>query len=170
MGNNMTALRRLRKALVRGMILGLAAALLAGASGVPVGAATSEMVVVDRHTGLASSGYDPVAYFTDGAARLGLATIEASVAGVVWRFRNAGNRAAFLDDPDVYAPRFGGYDPLGLARGVALPGDPRLWRLVGGRLYLFYTSESKSEFSADAERGAAEAERQWPAVQLTLIP
>ena len=31
----------------------------------PLGAATSERVVNDPHTGLAISGFDPVAYFTD---------------------------------------------------------------------------------------------------------
>jgi hypothetical protein len=170
MGNNMTALRRRRK-LVHVTILGLvAAAALAGPFVRRTSAATSELVVVDRHTGLAISGYDPVAYFTDGAARPGMAFVEASFAGTVWRFRSTGNRAAFLNDPDIYAPRFGGYDPLALARGVAVPGDPRLWLLSGGRLYFFYGPENKAKFSADAEQGAAEAERRWPAVQLTLAP
>jgi hypothetical protein len=31
----------------------------------PIGAATTERVVVDRNSGLAISGFDPVAYFTD---------------------------------------------------------------------------------------------------------
>jgi hypothetical protein len=39
--------------------------------------------------------------------------------GTTWRFRNEGNRAAFAADPDVFLPRFGGYDPVALARGVA---------------------------------------------------
>ena len=34
-------------------------------AGGEVRAATTERVVVDRHTGLAISGYDPVTYFTD---------------------------------------------------------------------------------------------------------
>ena len=33
--------------------------------------------------------------------------------GAIWRFRNEGNRAAFAADPEVYMPRFGGYDPVG---------------------------------------------------------
>ena len=44
-----------------------------------------------------------------------------------------------MADPDVYMPRFGGYDPVGVARGVAVPGDPRLWLIADERLYLFYS-------------------------------
>jgi hypothetical protein len=167
----MTALRPPRKPLVRGMVLGMVmASLTAGLVQLPADAATSELVVVDRHSGLAIGGYDPVAYFTDAAARPGLAPFEANLGGTVWRFRNEGNRAAFLEDPDVYAPRFGGYDPTGVARGVAVPGDPRLWLISGGHLYLFYRSENKAEFATDSEQKAAEAERRWPAVEMTLAP
>ena len=73
--------------------------------------------MVDRNSGLAISGFDPVAYFIDGAASLGKGEFEASFAGAVWRFRNEGNRGAFMADPDIYMPRFGGYDPIGVARG-----------------------------------------------------
>ncbi len=34
-------------------------------------AATTERIVADRHTGLAISGFDPVAYFTDAVPRMG---------------------------------------------------------------------------------------------------
>ena len=41
-------------------------------------------------------------------------------------------------DPDVYMPQFGGYDPLGVARGVAVAGNPNVWLIAGERLFLFY--------------------------------
>ena len=87
--------------------------------------------MVDRHTGLAIYGFDPVAYFTERQADAsGRATSSYRHAGAVWRFRNEGNRGAFAADPEVYMPRFGGYDPVGVARGVATPGDPRVWVVV----------------------------------------
>ena len=116
-----------------------------------VRAATTELIVVDRNSGLAISGFDPVAYFVDGVATPRQGRLEASFAGAVWRFRNEGNRAAFMADPEVYMPRFGGYDPVGVARGVAVPGDPRLWVLFGERLYLFSTPEGRERFVADAD-------------------
>jgi len=144
----------------------LAGAALAG----PLAAATSEHLVIDRHTGLAISGFDPVAFFVDADAIQGKGTFEYAFAGAVWRFRNEGNRAAFAADPGVYMPRFGGYDPVGVARGVGVPGDPRLWLIADGRLYLFYTPAARAAFG-DNPKGVVEAaERNWPAVQLTLSP
>jgi hypothetical protein len=67
-------------------------------------------------------------------------------------------------------PRFGGYDPLAIARGAAVPGDPRIWLIAGERLYLFYSAENKAAFAADQASAVAEADRQWPAVLLILSP
>jgi hypothetical protein len=134
------------------------------------GAATTEQVVVHHRTGLAIAGFDPVAYFVDGAAELGVQEFEYPFGGAVWRFRNEGNLAAFVADPEVYVPRFGGYDPVGVARGVAVQGDPRVWLMVGERLYLFYSTEARTTFAGDIEELLATAERRWPAVQLTLSP
>jgi hypothetical protein len=133
-------------------------------------AATTELLVVDRYSGLALNGFDPVAYFVDKAAAMGSETLEYPFAGAVWRFRNEGNRAAFMADPEVYMPRFGGYDPVAVARGVPIPGDPRLWLIVDDRLYLFFTPGARDGFADDAERIAAAADRRWPEVRLTLSP
>src|SRR5262245_43101380 len=99
-GNTMTAARQRRKPLIPA--LAGVFALAAWLAPVPLGAATTEYVVVDRNTGIAISGFDPVAYFTDGAPLVGRAAYEFAYAGTVWRFRNEGNRAAFEADPDIY--------------------------------------------------------------------
>jgi hypothetical protein len=172
-GKTMTAPRRQRKL----RSLGLAAAFMTAGVAISglvqpamIRAATTEQLVVDRNSGLAIGGFDPVAYFIDGVASLGKGDFEASFAGAVWRFRNEGNRGAFMADPDIYMPRFGGYDPIGVARGVAVAGDPRLWTLFGERLYLFSTPEGRDLFTGDAERLITTAERKWPSVKLTLSP
>jgi hypothetical protein len=134
----------------------------------PAGAATTERVVVDRHSGLAINGFDPVAYFTDSRALPGKDEFECPFAGAVWRFRSEGNQAAFAADPDVYAPRFGGYDPVGVARGVPLPGNPRFWLIQGDRLYLFSSAEARDEFVRDSELAITIADRTWPSIQRTL--
>jgi hypothetical protein len=87
-------------------------------------AATDERTVVNSRTGLAISGFDPMVFFTDGKAEFGRPDMELSLGGAVWRFRNEGNRAAFSEHPDVYMPRFGGYDPVAIARGTSMPGPP----------------------------------------------
>jgi hypothetical protein len=168
----MAAPRRVRKPAAPAATLLFALLALFGllASGLPVGASTTELIVTDRNSGLAIHGFDPVAFFVDGAPRLGKGEFEYRHADVVWRFRNPGNLAAFAADPDVYAPRFGGYDPIALGRGVPLPGDPRIWTIAGKRLYLFHTDENKAAFAEDAERAAEAADEAWPVVQRTLSP
>jgi hypothetical protein len=124
-------------------------------------AATTERVVTDRHTGLAIYGVDPVAYFTDKRPVVGRAEFEFRFAGAIWRFDNEGNRAAFMADPKIYMPRFGGYDPVGIARGVPTPGYPQLWAIVKDRLYLFYAADARAAFLANPPAAIAAAEARW---------
>src|ERR1700704_2866564 len=142
-----------------------------GAPGFPSSAAeaaTTERVIVNRYTGLAIEGFDPVAYFVDARPLIGLPDFEASQAGVVWRFRNEGNRASFVAHPDIYGPQFGGYDPIDLARGVTYAGNPRFWLISGQRLYLFGREESRDAFAADPKRSLLDASARWPAIERNL--
>ena len=131
-------------------------------------ASTTERVVVNRYSGLAIAGFDPVAYFTDSIAVQGLPDYEAREGGAVWRFRNEGNRASFVAHPEIYGPQFGGYDPVDLGRGVTLAGNPRFWVVAGQRLYLFGREENRDAFAADPERFLKEATARWPAVERGL--
>ena len=131
-------------------------------------AATTQLVVADRFTGLAIAGFDPVSYFTDARALPGDAAYELSKEGVIWRFRNEGNRASFAAHPEIYGPQFGGYDPVDVARGVAYPGNPQFWLVVDQRLYLFGREESRDAFAATPERYLRDARKAWPALQDTL--
>jgi hypothetical protein len=99
---------------------------------------------------------------------IGQQDYEASQAGAVWRFRNEGNRAAFIAHPEIYGPQFGGYDPVDIARGVTVAGNPRFWLISGRRLYLFGREQTRDAFSADAVRLLQEASQRWPALQQEL--
>jgi hypothetical protein len=166
----MTAWRRWRKRQLRGcagLILALGAAFVAGYPLV-LRAATTERVVVDRHTGLAIYGVDPVTYFTNRKPVMGRAEFEYRHAGAVWRFDNEGNRAAFIADPDVYMPRFGGYDPVGIGRGVSAAGFPGLWAVFDQRLYLFYSDAARHAFVANPTSVIAAAVARWAEVRSEL--
>jgi hypothetical protein len=158
----MTAARQQRKSpFVFRLLLGVA---VAGSIVTPVGAiaATDNQLAVNADTGLAISGFDPVAYFTEGKALFGLPDFELNVDGAVWRFENEGNRGAFEKHPEVYAPRFAGYDPVAIGRGRSVPGHPLFWVVVGQRLYFFYSERTRSAFLADPGRIIDTAERKWP--------
>ena len=137
-------------------------------SGLPARAATTERVVVNRFSGVAIEGFDPVAYFVDGTAEQGRPEFEANLWGAVWRFRNEGNRASFLAHPEVYGPQFGGYDPVDVARGVAYAGNPRIWLVSDRRLYLFGREESRDAFAAAPAAVLGEARKRWTVLQSEL--
>jgi len=150
-------------ALIR-LLVGLLAGIWITGSGLPAEAATTERVVVNRFTGVAIQGFDPVAYFVDGEAVQGTAEFEANLWGAVWRFRNEGNRASFLAHPEVYGPQFGGYDPADIARGVTVAGNPRFFVIAAQRLYLFSREANRDAFAADPERFLYEVGKRWPAL------
>ena len=163
----MTASRRARKrsvwpVLTLGLVIGVCALSPA------LRAATTERIVVDRHTGLAIYGIDPVAYFTERKPVAGREEFEHRFAGAVWRFDNEGNRAAFIAHPSVNMPRYGGYDPVGIARGVSTAGYPDLWVVYGERLYLFYTAEARQTFIGDPAVVIASASARWAEVKSEL--
>jgi hypothetical protein len=161
--------RKSRQAIVAaaGVAVVLAAGL--GLASVAIGAATTEMVVVNRHTGLAIDGFDPVAYFVDAMPKEGRAELELRSGGATWRFHNEGNRAAFAAAPAVYAPRFGGHDPMAVARGAAAAGHPQLWLIARQRLYLFYSVEARAAFAQHPDGAIDAAERHWPQVRAALV-
>ncbi len=133
-------------------------------------AATTELVISDPLTGIALYGFDAVAYFVDGEAREGLAGFELKYAGLVWRFRNEGNRAAFTGRPGDYMPRFDGYDPLGVARGVAASGYPSLFVIHDNKMVLFMSEENRKAFLASPNETLDAAEAAWPNVVQKLVP
>jgi hypothetical protein len=167
----MTAPRQERKGQRPGIAFIIALASLVAISfglAIAARASTTERVVVNRFSGLAIDGFDPVAYFADARPERGSEAFEASQAGAVWRFRNESNRASFVAHPDIYGPQFGGYDPIDLARGVAVAGNPRFWLVSGQRLYLFAREQSRDDFAANPGDALRNATSRWPTLKQTL--
>jgi hypothetical protein len=163
----MTGARQQRKLVWAGLTLGLTLFATVSASE-PLFAAPDEPLAVDDRTGLALSGFDPVAYFANARARVGRPEVELRFDGTVWHFLNEGNRAAFAEHPEVYTPRFGGYDPVAIARGASVPGHPLYWLVSGERLYLFYNDEARAAFLADPGGILERAAHKWPEVPRSI--
>jgi hypothetical protein len=140
----------------------------AGLRGFAAHAATTERVVINRFSGLAIEGFDPVAYFVNREPVMGSPDFEASQGGAVWRFHSEGNRASFVAHPEVYGPQFGGYDPVGVARGVTFAGNPRFWAIADERLYLFGLEVHRDQFAANPEGFLPAAQARWPKLEQSL--
>ena len=59
--------------------------------------------------GLAVKGYDVVAYFTMGKPVKGNKSFTYEWKGARWRFSSRQHLEAFKEDPQRYAPQYGGY-------------------------------------------------------------
>ena len=123
--------------------------------------AKSHAINVDGR-GVMLRGYDPVAYFTDGKPTQGVATFTASHNGATYHFANAANRDAFAKEPDKYAPVYGGFCAYGVANGFKVDGDPKVWKIVDGRLYVNINRSIGRRFEADPKGYIVQAEAKWP--------
>jgi YHS domain-containing protein len=85
----------------------------------------------------ALSGYDPVSYF-EGTPQKGNADLTLEQAGVVYRFASEKNRAVFQANPQRYEPAYGGWCAYAMLDGDKVGIDPETYKLIDGRLYLFY--------------------------------
>ncbi|WP_246329421.1 YHS domain-containing (seleno)protein [Chthonobacter rhizosphaerae] len=160
--------RRKTAAATLAVVLAAATAGLAGPWTRPAAAsALNERIVHDPYTGLALGGYDPVAYFTDGAAVRGRG-IEVVWDGGYWRFANPGNAAAFAAAPTVYAPLFGGHCAASLARGALQPGDPEIFLIHRSRLLFFARAADRDAFLADPDGQLGRAFERWPTLSAVL--
>src|SRR5215813_1583239 len=87
---------------------------------------------------LSISGYDPVAYFTDGKPVQGRSEIEYLWHKLRWRFASPAHREMFTKDPDRYTPQYDGYCAMGVSaggEGHKDTVDPEVWAIVDGKLY-----------------------------------
>ena len=127
-------------------------------------------------TGFAVSGYDVVAYFDlpqsevgtpQTAGVQGRADITADYNGATFAFATEENRDKFLANPAAYAPQFDGHCAYGVSKGGKVPGNPNLWRIVDGKLYLNITENVVGFWEEDIPGNITLADGNWVAIEPT---
>lgn len=113
-------------------------------------------------TNTATSGYDTVAFFRVGAAIKGKKEFEYAWNGAVWRFSSEENMNLFAENPEAYAPQFGGYCAYAVSLGDTAPGDPQQFSIVDGKLYLNYSSKTRVVWEDDKENMISKGHQNWP--------
>jgi len=113
-------------------------------------------------SGLALRGYDPVAYFKSNKPIKGKSSISTKNAGATYYFSSAANKELFLQNPTKYLPAYGGYCAYGTAVGAKVDGDPNIWHIVNGKLYLNITRPIDRTWNRDRAGYIKDANRQWP--------
>ena len=125
--------------------------------------ARSAEIYTGTFSSLAVGGYDTVAYFKQGKPVLGKAEFATEYKGATWRFASKENLDAFKASPTAYAPQFGGYCSWAIAQNYTASGDPLVWKVVDGRLYLNYDRDVQAKWEKDIPGFIASANKNWPA-------
>ena len=116
---------------------------------------------------LSISGYDSVAYFTDGKPVQGKAEIEYLWHKLRWRFASDAHRELFVKDPERYAPQYDGYCAMGVSNGDAAHKDtvdPEAWAIVDGKLYLTHNQYWLGIWKEHSEEYIKQANASWQAL------
>ncbi|MBI1213278.1 MAG: YHS domain-containing protein [Alphaproteobacteria bacterium] len=124
--------------------------------------ARSPDIYTGTFSSLAVGGYDTVAYFKQNKPVQGKAEFSTEWKGATWRFASKENLDAFRANPTAYAPQFGGYCAWAVAHNYTASGDPLVWRIVDGRLYLNYDRDVQAQWEKDIPRYIADGNRNWP--------
>ena len=112
---------------------------------------------------LALRGYDPVAYFTDNRPIQGVARYWYEFDDTVYLFANDEHRAAFIADPDHYAPQYQGYCTMAVSFGERFEGLPDVWTIKDGKLFVFARPTGVQDFAADEAGTLARGRADWAA-------
>lgn len=121
-------------------------------------------LIEETWDGVAIKGYDPVAYFELDRAVQGSEEFRHEWLGQEWHFVNARHRDLFAADPVKYVPQYGGYCTESHS---VTDIKPTAWRIVGGRLYLFFSEASAAKFAKDGP-AQSKAEEYWEGVEAGL--
>ncbi len=114
--------------------------------------------------GGAISGYDPVAYFTQGQPVRGKRAHTLEYKGATWHFASGKNRQSFKQNPHRYMPQYGGYCAYAVSQGYTASTDPDAWSIVNGKLYLNYSKGVRSKWNIDRPGYIQKANANWPKV------
>jgi YHS domain-containing protein len=112
--------------------------------------------------GVAIKGYDPVAYFTEGAPHKGKPEFTVMHNGVKWRFASAENKALFEANPEKYIPAYGGYCAFGVSQGYLVKIEPDAWSIRNGKLYLNYDKSVQKKWARKPATYIKQADKNWP--------
>jgi YHS domain-containing protein len=114
---------------------------------------------------LAVRGFDTVAFFTDKKLTRGKAEFVYDWLGAKWQFSSAENLDLFKQNPEKYAPQFGGYCSYAVSHGYTADADPGTWKIVDGKLYLNYNHEVKKMWEQNQQQFIKDGEKNWAEFQ-----
>lgn len=119
--------------------------------------------------GVAIEGYDVVSYFVEDDPQEGKSSISAKYLGVIYRFATKEHRDLFIKNPKKYMPEYGGWCAYAMgAKDEKVSMDPKNYKIVDGKLYLFYKgffTDTLDDWNEDEENLKRKADKNWSEVK-----
>lgn len=112
---------------------------------------------------VAVGGYDAVSYHT-GAPTRGSGNHTVNYNGATYLFATEANLKAFNKNPAKYVPAYGGFCAYGAAVGKKFVGDPTVWKIVDGTLYLNLNADVSRVWHKDILGNIKKADANWKTI------
>lgn len=112
--------------------------------------------------GLAIRGTDPVAYFTQGKPVKGKPEFSYKWGNATWQFASTENWDLFMQNPEKYAPQYGGFCAWAVSQGYTAATDPNAWKIENDKLYLNYNSAVQWGWEKDVSGNVSKGDKNWP--------
>jgi len=113
----------------------------------------------------AVQGYDVVSYQTGKRPVRGNGHFVSVHDGATYQFSSADNQKLFESNPEKYAPAYGGFCAFGASVGKKFVGDPEVWRVVDGKLYLNLDISIQSQWLKDVPGRIKSADENWRKIE-----
>ncbi len=119
----------------------------------------------NTNDGLALQGYDAVAYFTQNKAIKGNKNFAVIYEGLLYHFTSVENKETFKKNPAKYEPEYGGWCAYAMgAKGEKVEIDPKTFKVLNGKLYLFYNkyfNNTLTDWNKDENNLKKKADASW---------
>ncbi|MBP9925115.1 MAG: YHS domain protein [Cyclobacteriaceae bacterium] len=113
---------------------------------------------------IALEGYDPVSYF-DNKPQVGKSEIKFTYKEVTYLFANTANATKFKANPEKFEPAYGGWCAFAMGEtGEEVKIDPETFKIIDGRLYLFYNfwgNDTLSDWNKNERVLKSQADQNW---------
>ena len=125
---------------------------------------STSAVNIDKN-GVILRNFDPTTYEPNATPKIGTAEFTATADGAVYHFASSSARNQFVAKPADYEPAFGGFCATGAAFGKKLDGDPEIFRILDGKLYVFVNQQAVEVWDKDPAGTLAKANANWPVIR-----
>jgi len=120
------------------------------------------MTKIDKNKmGVAINGYDPVAFFSDSKSEMGKKEFLYKWNGAEWYFTSKNHMEMFKENPDKYAPQYGGFCAFGFSKNKLMSSDPNAWQIVDGKLYLCTNNKVHKMWKEDIKENIKKSDKNW---------